>query len=128
MKVQQRLEKNMECPVCGGKVIQLKESKKIYICRRCGLSIEEEHLKKEGNGGLLIEKLFNQRFMQKYTGYKTLEEFLRNSNLITDHKKITYETIENLPKRPFNKYIRSETEFRSWDEMFKKAVELYLGV
>ena len=128
MKVQQRLEKNMECPVCGGKVIQLKESKKIYICRRCGLSIEEEHLKKEGNGGLLIEKLFNQRFMQKYTGYKTLEEFLRNSNLITDHKKITYETIQNLPKRTFNKYIRSETEFRSWDEMFKKAVELYLGV
>lgn len=118
------------CPICGGEVIPLKESKKIYICENCGRSLERSDLllKIDSNGGLLIEKLFNQQFMRKYTGFKSLEGFLRNSNLITNHMEITYETIENLPKRTFNRYIRSETKFKSWDEMFRKAVELYLGI
>ncbi|HEC89884.1 MAG TPA: hypothetical protein ENI44_04815 [Thermoplasmatales archaeon] len=122
--------RKLVCPKCGGELIPLKESKKIYICKNCGRSLEEGHLlvKNDSNGGLLIEKLFNQQFMRKYTGFKSLEEFLRNSNLIEDHNEITYETIENLPKRIFNRYIRSETKFRSWDEMFEKAIELYLGI
>mgnify|MGYP000044063156 CR=1 FL=1 len=130
LKTRSASEKNLVCPSCGGELIQLKDSRKIYICSNCGKSIELENLliNEDSDGGLLIKKLFNQGFMQKYTGFKSLEEFLRNSNLIEDHNEITYELIEKLPKRSFNRYIRSETKFRSWNEMFSKAVELYLGI
>ena len=129
LKIQQ-IRNKLVCPTCGGELFPLKGSKEIYVCRRCGTSVERDRLiiKRDDDGGLLIEKLFNQEFMRKYTGFRTLDEFIRRSNLITDHIEITYDTIKSLPKRTFNKYIRSETKFQSWEEMFEKAVELYLGM
>lgn len=139
MESQQQLEKSLACPECGSEVYQLPESSQlIYVCKNCGASIDGERISlppylKETRinapGEVLIGRLFNSQFMRKYTKCETLNEFIRNSNLLSENaKKINYKTIENLPKRSFNKYIKIETQFRSWEEMFGKAVECYLKI
>jgi len=138
-------EKKYFCPNCKGDMYRLSgSSHSIYICKKCGCSIESEdttvdfkseNLKEKHNvrninvGKNQLKRLFTPQFMNKYTEYNNFADFIISSELIPkDTPSITYELFENIPLRKLNEYVNSNTVFESWDEMFDKATGRYLRI
>ena len=129
-------EESFICKECGGTMRKLPGSiHSIYICPICGFSSDEEYLcpqKKEETKGLdekqfLLKRLFTDQFMKKYTRFPTLSEFLHSCKLTKNEEEdLTYQFVDYLPKRKWDTYIRKNTCFETWNQMFEKAVELYL--
>jgi len=114
-----------------------------YVCPECGCSIDAEdqdfdpenaRLNCEqaldgNNDRKFIERLFNSNFMKKYTKYDNFTDFILDSGLIPqDISKITYELFQTISREKLDKYIRVNTNFSSWDDMFDKATSRYLGM
>ncbi len=125
------------CPDCGKKMYQLTDSSSsTYVCPDCGCSVDAELVRSDCNqspdnsdGEISIEKLFNNAFMKKYTDYDNLTDFIINSELVPkDILVITHEMFENIPCEEFNEYIRVNTIFDSWSDMFDKATSRYLKI
>jgi DNA-directed RNA polymerase subunit RPC12/RpoP len=133
-------KEKLNCPDCGKKMYQLSDSlTSTYVCPECGRSVDAEYVRSDCNqspdgpdssgGEISIDKLFNNAFMKKYTDYDNLTDFIINSELVPkDTLVITYEIFENIPREEFNEYIRSNTLFGSWNDMFDKATSRYLKV
>lgn len=129
------------CPYCGEKMYQLRETMDLtLVCPKCGSSIDSEKLKykiikpedlniyndsKKNNDSIFL--IFNNNFMKKYTKFDNLMDFIIAGRLI--HKKVScinYEIFKKIPKHKLDKYIRKNTIFDSWNEMFEKASSRYL--
>ena len=138
-------EKKWFCPKCKGEMYRLPgSSHSIYICQKCGCSIEledteivfkNENLKEKHSVGSInagenqLKKLFTPQFMKKYTEYDNFTDFIISSELIPKNVlSITYELFKTIPIRQLNAYIKSNTIFESWDEMFDKATGRYLRI
>ena len=125
----------LKCPDCGKEMYQLSDSStSTYICPECGHSIDAENVHSDCNqspgssgGKISIDKLFNNAFMEKYTNYSNLTDFIINSELVPkDTLVVTHEIFLNIPCAEFDEYIRSNTIFESWNDMFDKATSRYL--
>ena len=146
MKIEKKeQEKKWFCPSCKGEMYRLPGSlNSIYICQKCGCSIEpgnieigfknedsEENQNLEGVnvGKKQLNRLFTPQFMKKYTKYDNFADFIISSKLIPkDRSFITYELFKTIPLRQLNEYIKGNTIFDSWDEMFDKATGRYLRI
>lgn len=127
----------LNCPDCGKKMYQLSDSStSTYVCPECGRSVDAEYVRSDCNqspdssdGEVSIDKLFNNAFMKKYTNYDNLTDFIINSELVpNDTLVVTHEIFKNIPCEEFNEYIRSNTIFDSWNDMFDRATSRYLKV
>ncbi|MCK4348321.1 MAG: hypothetical protein KAW47_06870, partial [Thermoplasmatales archaeon] len=76
-----------------------------------------------------LKRLFTSQFMKKYTEYDNFTDFIISSELIPKEiSSITYELFKTIPLRQLNEYIKGNTIFDSWDEMFDKATGRYLRI
>lgn len=130
-------KEKLNCPDCGNKMYQLSDSStSTYVCPECGRSVDAEYVRSDCNqspdssdGKISIDKLFNNAFMKKYTDYDNLTDFIINSELVPKNTLVvTHEIFENIPCEEFDEYIRSNTIFESWNDMFDKATSRYLKV
>lgn len=146
MKIEKKeQEKKWFCPNCKGKMYRLPgSSHSIYICQKCGYSIEsgnieigfknEDSEENQNLGGINVgkkqlERLFTSQFMKKYTEYDNFTDFIISSELIPKEiSSVTYELFKAIPLRQLNEYIKGNTIFDSWDEMFDKATGRYLRI
>jgi len=107
----------------------------IYVCKLCGCSITDNNAnnpKKRAKNDIfekqkLLEPLFSDAFMQKYTEFPCFKDFIKECPFIESTKPFaTYEDIEHIPKRKLNGYVKIKTKFNTWNDMFETAVESYL--
>jgi len=132
------------CPDCGKKMYLLPDTvSSTYVCPECGCSIDaDEHdfisedprlncnqVLDGKNDRKFIERLFNSKFMKKYTKYDNFTDFILDSGLIPqDNLSITYELFQTISGEKLDTYIKASTIFNSWDDMFDKATSRYLGM
>jgi len=130
-------KEKLNCPHCGKEMYQLSgSSTSTYVCPECGRSVDAEYVRSDCNqspdssgGEISIDKLFNNAFMEKYTNYDNLTDFIINSELVPkDTLVVTHEIFENIPSEEFDEYIKSHTIFDSWIDMFDRATSRYLKV
>jgi len=77
---------------------------------------------------LSFDKIFNNKFMRKYTKYSTLNDFVIASGLVPkDTTIVTDKMFLSIPDKPFDDYIRKTTRFKSWKHMQQIATSEYLG-
>jgi len=125
------------CPKCGEHMKSLSDSDKpIYVCKACGCSITDNNEiinnKQRAANDLfekqnLLEPLFSDAFMKKYTEFHCFEDFINECPYIESETPCaTYKDIEHIPKRKLNGYVKIKTKFNTWDDMFETAVESYL--
>ena len=124
------------CSECGSPMHRLPGSiQAIYVCPVCGFSVDEENIyQKEPeetdhshDKQFLIKSLFTDQFMNKYTRFANLSEFFHSCHFVKEEQEEALDHIlEIIPRRKLNAYVRKNTRFQTWDEMFEKAVEIYL--
>lgn len=131
-----KAEETLKCRECGCSMYPLPGSiQSIYVCSKCGFSADDEYCKEQealskqcsNDQPVGIKNLLNDQFMKKYTHFPNLGTFIDNCKLLKKEDYLSnFETITNLPKRKWDLYIKINTCFHSWDEMFEKAVGVYL--
>ena len=68
-----------------------------------------------------FKELFPNSFMKKYTSFSSMEELLDKRGF--DVKST--EDFKAIPADLLDKYIASNTKFKSWEEMLEKATSQY---
>jgi len=131
-------EESFVCKECGGTMHRLPGSvQSIYVCRICGFSSDTDNMvvqKPKDTNDLhkkqfLMKNLFTDQFMKKYTRFPCLSDFLDACKLVKKgESELNYTLVEYFPKRKWNSYIRDNTCFETWNQMFEKAVEVYLRI
>ncbi len=128
-------EETLKCRECGCSMYQLPGSiQSIYVCSKCGFSIDEVEFKeyetashKCSDEQIDIKNLLNNQFMKKYTRFPDLGTFIENCKFFISNRSVSpCEMLSNIPKRKLDLYIKQNTCFQSWNEMFEKAVGVYL--
>lgn len=88
------------------------------------LGIFTDNFKKQvdiATGKVPLDKLFTLEFMQTYTNCDTLANFIKKYD----------STIVDKPFSPsltpeFESYIKKNSQFKNWEEMYQKAGQEYL--
>lgn len=73
------------------------------------------------SGPVSLKTLFPQEFMRKYTKFESLETLIE-----TYDSDITNETFQESLTPEFDKFVAENSQFTSWQEMYKKAGEEYV--
>lgn len=73
--------------------------------------------KYESGQEVSFEELFPPIFMQQYTDFGTMDEFLEQSPWNVE----TNEDFEQIPEDEFDQYVQSNSKFESWEDMLGKA-------
>jgi DNA-directed RNA polymerase subunit M/transcription elongation factor TFIIS len=137
MFTQQESETEITCPDCEKPMYPLKGSNKpIFICSYCGASFDKRSLEKKkleeqscnaNEDQNLLRNLFSEQFMRKYTDFENFSDFIRDCDLFGDSiENCSKDAMTQLPERKVNRYVKKHTRFSTWDQMFEKAVEVYL--
>ena len=137
------LEKVFTCRECEGKMYRLQGSEtNTYVCEKCGYSFEYKESpdfdRKNSSfdrcedinvGHRSIRDIFNDNFMKKYTNYDTFKEFIDHCDFFPKTDGIvTYEDFNEIPRDEIDHFVKSNTVFNTWDEMFEKASGRYLKI
>ena len=136
---EQEYEEIIYCPECRKPMYQLKETiSEIYVCPCCGASLDEKrsegYLYKQKDCSncekqILFKQIFSDHFMKKYTDFNSFSEFINDFDILgRSIEKVLLKDITKIPEREINIYVNEHTRFSTWDQMFEKAVELYLKV
>ena len=147
MEVMCRKIKTYTCPECEGKMYLLPGSlKSIYVCRNCGLSadsdsydIKNSEIRKKlteessneslHKGRNCINNIFPPGFMKKYTKYDSIIDFLNAGNFISnDTTDISFDLFRRIRGYKLDQYVKNNTKFSNWDEMFDTATSRYLMI
>jgi hypothetical protein len=67
-----------------------------------------------------IPELFSDDFMQENSKYLNIHEFQRDGNFVMD----TEEDIEKIDEEQLDSFIRKNTKFDSWKEMYTSAATI----
>jgi DNA-directed RNA polymerase subunit M/transcription elongation factor TFIIS len=137
MLTEQQCESEIRCPECDRPMYALKGAlNPIFVCSNCGASIDEKTLfEKRGKSAnqpeeqkkSLMENLFPQQFMRKYTCFETFSDFIYHCDLFNESlEEISKEKMAELPEKKINRYVKKHTSFSTWNQMFEKALEWYL--
>ncbi|OYT29861.1 hypothetical protein B6U98_00960 [Thermoplasmatales archaeon ex4572_165] len=127
-------EKKLICQSCQGLLYPLEESiEKLYVCESCGKTFDHNELidKNLHNNGSKapIYMLFNDRFMQKYTNFDSFIDFLEDCPIEVENYLGAFdENIVLKNPRKWNRFVKTNTIFTSWNEMFEKAIEIRLHI
>ena len=138
-------EKKFFCPTCEIEMYRLPGSlTSIFICNKCGCSIEPEEIFENFKNENLIEnqfsenictgkkclkKLLTPRFMKKYTNYDNFDDFIIDSNLLPKNISLfTYEIFKTIPITKLDNFVKANSVFNTWDEMFDSATGRYLRI
>lgn len=73
----------------------------------------------EGENEVSFDELFTDEFMRQHSEVNSIEEFFEESQWDVSSE----EDFEAIPEDEFDEYIDSHTEFDSWGEMQRAAVE-----
>ena len=120
------------CSFCQGELYKLDGcSIETYVCSNCGKTYQSQEENQSTDfhkkNNVPIFKLFSDAFMQKYTEYKSFNDFLSNCNLIdAEVFEDPLFCIEDVDSRKLNNFVKKKTSFSSWYQMFEKAIEWYL--
>lgn len=88
--------------------------------------VNELDRKQKENGGSVnvpFTELFNDKFMVKYTSFKTLDELFEKSGF----KVESQEDFKNIPDAEWDIFIKENTKFSSWEEMYSEAATKYVA-
>jgi hypothetical protein len=138
-------ERSLYCPTCEIEMHRLPGSlTSIYICNKCGCSIEpEETFENITNvdpienkfseniteGEKCLEKLLTPKFMKKYTNYDNFDDFIFASKLLPKNAtSFSYEIFKTIPITKLDNFVRANSVFDTWDEMFDSATGRYLRI
>lgn len=69
-----------------------------------------------------FSELFNSSFMQRHTGYSTIDELFKDGGF--DVKSM--DDFLAIPEQELDHHVREKTSFSSWSEMKKKAGQLWV--
>ena len=84
----------------------------------------EDRLNKEE---IYLEEILDEEFMITYTSFDSLHEFIAHSKLFPQYDKImTKDLLESISIIELDDYIKKNTSFISWKELFHVAVEEYI--
>lgn len=86
-------------------------------------SIQKNAEQLAGNHSVNFTELFTTNFMEMHTNCSSFDEFLKAGNFIVNSK----EDFEAIPNEEFDSYVRSASDFSSWTEMQKSAIEKYVS-
>ena len=67
-------------------------------------------------GNPKLKDLFTNKFIQKYTKFRTADEFFNNAN-------IDLSKLDN--NKELDAYIKSNTKFKNWEDFKFEAILLY---
>lgn len=76
-----------------------------------------ENATQDVNGEVAFSVLFNDGFMQRYTDYNNLDDFLNENGLNFE----TQEEFDAFPDEEMDKIVQAKTRFQSWVQMQEKA-------
>lgn len=62
--------------------------------------------------------LFNKSFMQKNTGFSSIQEMFKNSGFSIESQS----DFDSIPEAEWNSFVQSNTKFKSWEKMLHEAV------
>jgi hypothetical protein len=147
MEVMTRKENMYICPECEGKMYLLPGSlTSIYVCRDCGCSADSnsndikngeirKKLEEESNNESLqkgkncISSMFTHSFMKKYTKFESIKDFLSAGGLLPRNvEQITFDIFKKIQGYKLDQYVKNNTRFSNWDEMFDAATGRYLMI
>lgn len=77
----------------------------------------------QGEHSVSLESLFPDEFISTHTEYATLEDFLASSGFDTSSQ----EAFEAISADEWDAYVKSESDFSSWQEMMESAVVLWVS-
>ncbi|GGF86808.1 hypothetical protein [Paenibacillus aceti] len=81
-----------------------------------------ENIKKQVDGEVKFEELFNADFMSANTSFSNITEFFDNSPFQIK----TQEDFESIDESKLDEYVLEYTKFKSWTEMKQAAGAIYV--
>jgi hypothetical protein len=81
--------------------------------------LEEKAKAIDGENQVPFTEIFPNSFMKMYTSFLSIEEMLDKSPF----KIETSEDFKSIPDDEWDEFIRSTTQFKSWQEMINKGGE-----
>jgi len=124
-------EKNKKiCKECKGSLYRLDDCLiDTYVCSSCGKTYvdnEKNSSDIQNINKIPIFKLFPDTFMKKFTSYENFNDFLLNCKLIKDEIiDDPFYNFEDINQKKWDGYVKKNTAFCSWTEMFEKAIDWY---
>ena len=74
-----------------------------------------------------LEEILDEEFMTSYTSYDSFHEFISHSKLFPQyHKVMKKEMLDSISLKKIDTYIKMNTSFSNWKELFHVAVEEYI--
>ncbi|MNN20489.1 hypothetical protein D3C81_1337700 [compost metagenome] len=70
-----------------------------------------------------LDKLFNESFMSKHSGFNSFGAFVEKGNFEVH----TQEDVNNIPDELFDRHVARETDFPDWKSMLETANKEYKG-
>ena len=71
----------------------------------------------------LLEEIFTDRFMAKYTNFETFESFRYSSAVVVNWES----DVLIYARERLDAIVRESTQFSSWEEMVRSAADLRYG-
>jgi hypothetical protein len=79
--------------------------------------IESRAKKLEGTNDVPFRELFTQEFLSKHTSFSSLDDMFGKSGFTINSQ----EDFQNIQGEEWDKFISSNSNFKSWGEMFNTA-------
>ncbi|MFW6116389.1 MAG: hypothetical protein ACOC6F_01560 [bacterium] len=70
-----------------------------------------------------FDELFAPAFLKKYTNFASLEELFEASGFAVESQ----EDFEEIPDAEWERFIKSNTRFSSWEEMIRTALKEFVA-
>ncbi|WP_342570366.1 hypothetical protein MKY85_17585 [Paenibacillus sp. FSL R5-0749] len=81
-----------------------------------------ENVKKQVEGPVRFDELFNTTFMIENTDFSNINDFFESSPF----EMKTKEDLENINERELDEYVAANTKFNLWSEMKQAAGAIYV--
>jgi hypothetical protein len=85
--------------------------------------IQKQAKELESKNSIEFSELFATSFMNKYTGFNSIENMIESSSFEVESQ----EDFEAIPEKEWDEFVNEKTRFKTWKQMMEKAAEDYLG-